>query len=397
MGIIDLFRPKWKRSNYKKAIAYLETINDENFYHFVAKSPAHLKTSIAAVKLITDETLLKDIATMTVKYIGRDNKEIQRGLDGNPRWDICEEAISGITDEKYLKSYVLHREVVTSYSSHPMNIGALFKAAKSIKDPKLIVEIISSNCYPSVREQLIDKLEDATTLTKAAMGLTSQQSNSWLRYDMAMLKTIIKRIDDFASLIEISSSLEENKIEKGRAAKEVWEVMNLINKQLKDFPLKQIIKGFSNSSDELKISILRDHTFPYSDIKKILSSPKHSSKVKLAALDNIKKKDDLVDLAISPLAEKEIGNPNSHNRPSKLYTFFMHRIKSQQHLIKIAKSESCASVEAMKRINKSKLKDKKLLGEIISSEKFNRERSKAKEEEERKMMKEAWELDRKYR
>ena len=66
---MDIFKPAWASKNEQKALKAVENISDQNKLGKVAKNAWHTTVSSAAVRKLTDQSVLVDIATTANKVI----------------------------------------------------------------------------------------------------------------------------------------------------------------------------------------------------------------------------------------------------------------------------------------------------------------------------------------
>jgi len=62
MAILDLFRPKWKHSNWKVREAAIEKLTDQNVLIDIAKNDEDYNVRTAAIEKITDQNVIIDVA-----------------------------------------------------------------------------------------------------------------------------------------------------------------------------------------------------------------------------------------------------------------------------------------------------------------------------------------------
>jgi len=72
MAILDLFRPKWKHSNWAVRIKAVEKIKDQELLINIAKSDENIQVRKAAIKKVSDQRVVSELELLLKKKIESD-------------------------------------------------------------------------------------------------------------------------------------------------------------------------------------------------------------------------------------------------------------------------------------------------------------------------------------
>jgi len=227
MGILDLFRPKWKNSYESIRIEAVEELTDEliltkmalfdisHHVRFLAVQKITDQDALAKIALedddrhvrqvavekrvifvekITDQDALTKIALsdkdsyvryIAIKKIGDQKTLVQIALSDNDDYSVRGSVIEKIDDQKILAQIALSvdNHIVRDYATKNLTNQTILaqialsdddysvrhSATKKIIDQKVLGQIALSDEYYDVRNEAVQKLKNQTILTKIAI------------------------------------------------------------------------------------------------------------------------------------------------------------------------------------------------------------------------------------
>ena len=186
MGFTDLFRPRWKHSDYRVRKSFLDTISEESIILEIARYDAasdlrsralskiseqrslvevaltcpHADTRRSAASLVREQSLLRDLVTTS------EDPEVRRvavtrvsdlsmlaeiaQIADRARLKEATAAVPRIKDQKIL-------EILARGDAHP-NVRSA--ATKSLNDKALLATLAQEGDHPAVRATAVAKLSD---------------------------------------------------------------------------------------------------------------------------------------------------------------------------------------------------------------------------------------------
>jgi flavoprotein len=117
MGLLDLFRPKWKHSDLRVRWDEVKKITDQKVLTDIAKNGEDSYTRGMAVKNITDQNVLSDI------------------IKNDKHWDVRVEAVKNITDQNML----------VEIAKNDVNFSVRHVALEKIVDPDIRNQIVQED------------------------------------------------------------------------------------------------------------------------------------------------------------------------------------------------------------------------------------------------------------
>ncbi len=388
MGILDLFRPKWKNSNASIRIEAVQKLTDESILTQMALSDEERKVRWAATDKITNQTKL---AQTTLAQIALSDK------DHFVRYKATEK----ITDQKILTQIALSDDDQLIRQS----------ATEKITDQTILAEIALSDSHDRVRNCATKKIIDQKILTQIALSdddkdvrllATEKTTNQTILAEIALSDkecrirlAAVKNLEDQNTLEKIALSDKDYNL-RVSAIEKIIDQITLTHIALSDDDfmirlsatkkitdqtiLAQI--AFSNDHEairEIAIKNLEDQN----TLTKIALSDKDDS-ARLFATEKITDQIILTQIALSNVSKgiREIAIKNLVDQnilveiattdfDHKIRLLAAENIKDQDSLIKIAREDKVYSVRATAIGN---LEDQNILTKFAIEEDEDNER-----------------------
>lgn len=173
MGIMDIFKPKYKHSKSRVRIQAIKELEDQNILIDIAKNDKNAYVRRAATQKIKDNNVLIYLAK------------------NDPFNYVRKDAITNINDEKDLVDVALNNS----------DNGVIHAAVKKIKDEKLLREVYNKTYNGYIRQVILSELDDETLAIEACTD-----SNEHVR-DMAI--NHIKNKSDLMKIAKNTSYQED--------------------------------------------------------------------------------------------------------------------------------------------------------------------------------------------
>jgi len=170
MGLLDLFKPKWKNSNLRVRKAAVMRLEDQELLKDIAVNDKIYMVRIAAVKNknFTDQTILSQIVKKDLRLevrkvaIGKiKNKELLENIAQNYKVAMLREVA---VKNKYFTDQVFLSQISRNDSDAKVRIAAI----KKLSDQKLITEIAIKDKAWDVRETALEKITDQKIIADIA-------------------------------------------------------------------------------------------------------------------------------------------------------------------------------------------------------------------------------------
>jgi hypothetical protein len=192
MEFMDLFRPKWKHSNWKVRLAAVEKLLEQRELAEVATNDADTDVRRAAVVKLTDQVVLADIVK---------NQDL---MD-----DIRKVALSKLTDQAILA------EVIKNCNDYFGYTAVLDK----LTDQNVLVDMAknSENCF--LVQQIARKLTDHSILTDIAKNANKKQE---------FMEAAVDKFIDQTTLAEIVKNTDKSSVAE-RAVNKLTDQFKLVD------------------------------------------------------------------------------------------------------------------------------------------------------------------------
>lgn len=202
MGLMDIFRPKWKHSDSNVRMAAVETLTDQVVLAEIARTDENRKVCEAAFGKLTDQSILAGIARIGWEEDYVRVAAIQKLADQallaeiaktDEKWVVREAAVRKMTDQSILAGIArkfleedhvrvaaverltdqtLLAEIVQKESRKDVCLAAV----KRLTDQALLAEIAKTNEKWDVRMAAKNKVTDQTLLAGIAREVTINET-----------------------------------------------------------------------------------------------------------------------------------------------------------------------------------------------------------------------------
>jgi hypothetical protein len=197
MTFMDLFRPKWKHSNFKVRCAAIEQISDQTMLINIARNDKDENVRKAAVNKINDQAVLAEITRSDTPFVGHaaferiHNQVILNEIAVNAKIKgyVREWAIETINDQTLLS------RIAATDSDSSIRCMAVSK----IEEEVVLLEIVKSDTDEKVREEAIKKVSDEAFLLETIKTDKSK----------AVRSAAVRRIDNADLLRKIAGDAKD--------------------------------------------------------------------------------------------------------------------------------------------------------------------------------------------
>lgn len=220
MSLKDLFKPKWKHSDYNARLAAMTKIIDQKILSEIAKNDENSGVRKEAVEKITNQNFLVEIVKNDRDYSIReaavknieDIELLKDIIDTSKIFNVRSTAISKITDRDFISKIV----------KNDQDWDARLIALEKLEDQDLLAEIAQTNDSILVRLESIEKINNQVLLEDII-----QNCSLWKVREKAIGKILDQKL-----LLKIVQNVNED-IDVRKAAVKKISGQDVINNNLK--------------------------------------------------------------------------------------------------------------------------------------------------------------------
>ena len=176
MALLDIFRPKWKRSNAAVRLAAVDDLNDQEILGKIAQTDGDSRVKCAAVRKLTDQRALSAI--------------LRTDSDSAVR----KAAIETLTDETVLA------EVATTDNSADIRKFT----TEHLTDPAVLAQVVMTDIDGFVRQAAVERLSDQKALAAVAANNNSRD----------ICRAAVRKLTDQTALAQVAKTANNGEIRK---------------------------------------------------------------------------------------------------------------------------------------------------------------------------------------
>jgi hypothetical protein len=214
MRLLDIFRPKWKNSDYHVRKAAIESLTSQVALAVVAKTEIHPMLRLNAAMRLTDRALAQDvfadIAKSNTQYELTIREAFEKLNDEAALADVAKNshhlwmrlaAVDKLSEQtllvKIASSASMRAQVWSQWSDYPDYVeDSGGRAVNRLVDQNLLAVVVGCARDEAVRKAAARKLTDQGVLAKAYKSI----DDLWVRME------VVKNITDQALLAQIAKS-----------------------------------------------------------------------------------------------------------------------------------------------------------------------------------------------
>jgi len=186
MGIGDLFKPKWKHSNWKIRKSAVMKLKDKEILKNIVVNDKNYKVRIAAIKNrhFSDQTLITQIVKIDKRLEVR-KAAVEKINDSSLLANIAKNHEDAIVRKEAVKNSCFNDDkILSNISLQDSDSSVRIAAIKKLSDQELFIKIASNDKNYDVRLTAIDKIEDQKKIAEIAKKYNSY----WRRVVLKKIK-----------------------------------------------------------------------------------------------------------------------------------------------------------------------------------------------------------------